>query len=303
MNPVIYVEDLHKNYGSLRAVDGVSFEVAKGEIFCLLGPNGAGKTTVVECLEGLKHPDSGVASVLGLNPVTQSVRLRKRIGCQLQQSALPDRIRVWEALKLFASILNTGKDWRVLLEEWGLEDKANSTFASLSGGQRQRLLVALALVNDPEVVFLDEMTTGLDPAARHVAWNLIRTVKEQGKTIILVTHFMDEAQELGDRLAIMNHGRVVATDTPQGLINRYSHEKRVLFTASCQDFSWLKELPEVRSVDQEGARITVTGEGALLARVAAAIVGRGIVPDDLRLEQPSLEDVYLRLTGHSEDSA
>ena len=301
MATVIRVQDLHKNYGAVRAVDGVSFDVARGEIFCLLGPNGAGKTTIVECLEGLKHADGGSVTVLGLNPATQSAQLRKRIGCQLQQSALPDRIRVWETLKLFSSILNSGKDWRVLLKEWGLEDKANSTFASLSGGQRQRLLVALALVNDPEVVFLDEMTTGLDPAARHVAWNLIRAIREQGKTIVLVTHFMDEAQELGDRLAIINHGRVIAADTPQGLINRFSHEKRILFTWGCQDFSWLKELQEVRSVSQAGSRITVTGEGALLAKVAAAIVERGIIPEDLRLEQPNLEEVYLRLTGHTED--
>ena len=302
MTTVIKVEDLHKNYGSLRAVDGVSFEVAQGEIFCLLGPNGAGKTTIVECLEGLRRFDGGSISVLGFDPLKQSVQLRKRIGCQLQQSALPDRIRVWEALKLFSSILNAGKDGHVLLKEWGLEDKANSTFATLSGGQRQRLLVALALVNDPELVFLDEMTTGLDPSARHTAWNLIRSIKERGKTIVLVTHFMDEAQALGDRLAIVNHGRLVAIDTPQGLINRYSHEKRVLFTGGCQDFTWLNELAEVRSVYQVDNKVTVTGEGPLLARVAAEIVARGIVPDDLRLEQPNLEEVYLRLTGHAEGS-
>jgi ABC-2 type transport system ATP-binding protein len=301
LKSVIHVDHLQKNYGSLQAVNGASFDVDQGEIFCLLGPNGAGKTTIVECLEGLKHADGGTARVLDLNPATQSVQLRRRIGCQLQQSALPDRIRVWEALKLFSSILNKGKDWRILQKEWGLEEKANSTFANLSGGQRQRLLVALALVNDPEVVFLDEMTTGLDPAARHIAWDLIRSIREQGKTVVMVTHFMDEAQILGDRLAIIDHGQIIATDTPQGLINRYADEKRILFTGGKEDFAWLKEIPEVQDVKLESSTVIVRGHGPLLALVASAIVGRGIIPIDLRLEQPSLEDVFLKLTGHIGD--
>ena len=301
MKSVIHVDNLHKKYGSLQAVNGISFDVDQGEIFCLLGPNGAGKTTIVECLEGLKRADGGSARILDLNPATQSVQLRRRIGCQLQQSALPDRIRVWEALKLFSSILNKGKDWRILQKEWGLEEKANSTFANLSGGQRQRLLVALALVNDPEVVFLDEMTTGLDPAARHIAWNLIRSIRDQGKTVIMVTHFMDEAQMLGDRLAIIDHGQIVAMDTPQGLINLYADEKSILFTGGEEDFTWLKEIPGVQDVKLEGPTVIVSGHGPLLALVASAIVGRGIIPIDLRLEQPSLEDVFLKLTGHVGD--
>jgi len=193
MKSIIEIQNLRKTYGSTVAVDDISFEVAEGEIFGLLGPNGAGKTTTVECLQGLRHPDSGSIRVLGLDPRLEAQALRRRIGSQLQESALPDRIKVWEALDLFASVSPNASDWRVLLEQWGLAEKRKASFSSLSGGQRQRLFVALALVNSPEVVFLDEMTTGLDPAARHVAWDLIRAIRDRGTTVTLVTHFMAEA--------------------------------------------------------------------------------------------------------------
>jgi len=296
---VIEVEHLRKTYGQTVAVDDVSFQVNEGEIFGLLGPNGAGKTTTVESLQGLRRPDSGHLRVLGLNPQTETATLRRRIGSQLQESALPDRIRVWEALDLFAAVVPNSSDWQLLMEQWGISDKRKAAFSSLSGGQRQRLLVALALVNDPEVVFLDEMTTGLDPAARRVAWGLIRAIRERGTTILLVTHFMDEAEHLCDRVAVVDRGRIVALDAPQGLITTHASDIRVIFTSDYPDLSWLEELPEVHRITRNGPRIEVEGSGPVLARVAAALVQHGIVPSDLRTEQPTLENVFLKLTGHS----
>jgi ABC-2 type transport system ATP-binding protein len=222
MKIVIEVEHLRKAYGSTVAVDDVSFQVTEGEIFGLLGPNGASKTTTVECLQGLRHQDSGKIRVLDLEPKIEAQTLRRRIGCQLQESALPDRMKVWEALDLFSSIKTDVSNWVTTMQQWGLADKRNATFSSLSGGQRQRLFVALALANNPEVVFLDEMTTGLDPAARRVAWDLVHAIRDRGTTVVLVTHFMDEAEELCDRVAIMNQGRMLALDTPQGLITTHS---------------------------------------------------------------------------------
>ena len=297
MQNVIEVEHLCKTYGSLAAVDDVSFTVRKGEIFGLLGRNGAGKTTTVECLQGLRKASGGSLKVLGLNPATEADALRRRIGCQLQESALPHRIKVWEALSLFASLTPGKTDWRKLMSEWGLEEKSNSTFATLSGGQRQRLFVALALVNEPEVVFLDEMTTGLDPAARRVAWDLIRQIRERGATVILVTHFMDEAECLCDRLAVIDKGRVIALDTPRGLIGSYAGELRVIFTTDATDIGWLRNVEGVNRVERDGPRVTVFGRGAVLARAAASLVEHGIVPEDLHTEQPSLEDVFLKITG------
>jgi ABC-2 type transport system ATP-binding protein len=299
MENVIEVTHLQKNYGKFTAVKDVSFTVRKGEIFGLLGRNGAGKTTAVECLQGLRHYDKGNVSVLGLNPATEAPKLRKHIGCQLQEAALPDRVKVWEALSLFAS-LNKGKaDWHKLLRDWGLEEKAKSTFAALSGGQRQRLFVALALVNNPEVVFLDEMTTGLDPAARRVAWGLIREIRARGTTVVLVTHFMDEAEELCDRLAIVDKGTIVAMDAPRALINNYADEVRVVFTTEAPDISWLSKIVNVKKIERTGSKVIIGGTGAVLALVAAQLVEHGIVPVDLHLEQPSLEDVFLKLTGNT----
>ena len=297
MENVIRVENLRKTYGKTVAVDDISFEVAEGEIFGLLGPNGAGKTTTVECLQGLRSPDSGNIRILGIDPVSNIGALRRRIGSQLQEAALPDRIKVWEALDLFASLTPGSIDWQQLMEQWGLAEKRKSSFSSLSGGQRQRLFVALALVNRPELVFLDEMTTGLDPAARHTAWDLIRAIREQGTTVLLVTHFMDEAEQLCDRLAIVDHGRIVATDTPQGLITTYADKIKVIFSTDVKDLSWLEVLPQVSSITKQGQRVEVEGNGPMLAAVAAELASHGILPADLRTEQPSLEDVFLAITG------
>jgi ABC-2 type transport system ATP-binding protein len=236
--------------------------------------------------------------VLGLNPLTESAILRHRIGCQLQESALPDRIHVWEALSLFASLNAGSTDWKQLMTDWGLKDKARASFASLSGGQRQRLFVALALVNNPEVVFLDEMTTGLDPAARRVAWELIRKIRERGSTVVLVTHFMDEASELCDRIAIIDKGKLSALDTPHGLIGGYASEFRVVFNCNEPDLSWLLSVECVTRVERSGPQVTVFGHGAVLARVASALVQHGLAPEDLRIERSSLEDVFLKITGH-----
>jgi ABC-2 type transport system ATP-binding protein len=296
MGSVIEVNNLRKTYGSHVAVADVSFQVRQGEIFGLLGRNGAGKTTTVECLQGLRRADGGRVRVLGLDPLRQTQQLRRRIGCQLQEAALPDRLKVWEALDLFASLASAATDWRVLMDQWGLTGKRTASFASLSGGQRQRLFVALALVNDPEVVFLDELTQGLDPAARRVAWGLIAAIRERGATVVLVTHYMDEAEQLCDRIAVVDGGRVVATDTPQGLISRFGGPVRITFTPDGHDVGFLEDVAHVQAVRRRGDRIEAEGTGPVLALVAAELVARGLVPHDLRVEQPTLEDVFLRLT-------
>lgn len=295
----VSVRDLTKHYGAVRAADGVSFEVKQGEIFGVIGANGSGKTTTVECLQGLRKRDGGEVQVLGLDPQAQRNALRHRIGSQLQESSLPERLRVWEALDLFAALSPRRRDWRALLEEWDLVEKRNTAFADLSGGQRQRLFVALALVNEPEIVFLDEMATGLDPAARHAAWDLVREVRRRGTTVVLVTHFMDEAEALCDRIALFRKGRVAALDTPAGLVAQFASGSRVHFTMEPGDLDWLKECPGVETISRDGPRVVVTGHGPLLAHVAAALVARGIAPLDLEVQRATLEDAYINLSSES----
>ncbi len=294
--PVVSVDQLQKRYGAFTAVSAVSFHVDEGEIFGILGPNGAGKTTTVESLQGLRSIEGGEVSVLGLDPRTQAAEIRRRIGSQLQESALPDRMKVWEALDLFGSLRAGGRDWQDLLDDWGLAEKRDAKFGSLSGGQQQRLFVALALANNPQLVFLDEMTTGLDPASRRVAWELIRRIREQGTTVVLVTHFMDEAETLCDRLVVIDSGTVVAEGSPQGLIERYGGGVRVRFSHDGDELGWLSEVSHVTSVSRDRHRYEVRGDGAVLAYVAAALVARGIAPVDLRQERATLEDVFLALT-------
>ncbi len=303
MDPVISVSDLCKSYGSTRAVDGLSFEVGRGEIFGLLGPNGAGKTTTVECLQGLRRSDSGGIRLLGLDPRQDMLSIKRRIGSQLQESALPERIRVWEALDLFASSVPGASDWESLLEDWGLATKRNASFGSLSGGQRQRLLVALALVNSPEIVFLDEMTTGMDPAARRVAWELIERIRSRGTTVVLVTHFMDEAESLCDRIAVVVGGRLRAIGTPSELRAAHGGPARVRFTASLTTPERLTAIEGVTAVTVVGNSYEVTGTGPVLARVAANLVAHGEEPEDLEVVRPSLDEVYLRLTRDDEPSS
>lgn len=292
----VVVRELRKTYGQVRAADGVSFEVHHGEIFGIIGANGSGKTTTVECLQGLRKRDGGEVAVLGLDPQTQRSALQHRIGSQLQESALPERLRVWEALDLFAALSPRSRAWRQLVDEWGLAEKQRAAFADLSGGQRQRLLVALALVNEPDIVFLDEMTTGLDPAARHAAWDLVRQVRERGTTVTLVTHFMDEAEALCDRIAVFRRGKVLDIGAPGELITRHADHSTVHFTAA-GELPWLGECPGVSEVLHDGSRYRVRGAGPLLAHVAAALVAHGHTPADLAVERATLEDVFLRLSG------
>lgn len=293
----VKVRGLRKTYGLTVAVASVSFDVEAGEIFGIIGPNGSGKTTTVECLQGLRERDAGTVDVLGFDPRTAGTQLRQSIGSQLQESALPDRIRVWEALDLFASISGRRVDWRSLAEQWGLDEKLNAVFASLSGGQRQRLFIALALVNAPRLVFLDEMTTGLDPSARRTAWELIAAIRDQGTTVVLVTHFMDEAEHLCDRIAVFKQGRIAAVDTPSGLIATHAGESRVRFSTEAAELGWLAEVPGVEGIERESSHVQVTGKGPLLAHTAAALVAHGIAPLDLRVDRATLEDAFLRIVG------
>lgn len=297
MKSIIQVEHLRKTYGALVAVDDISFQVAEGEIFGMLGPNGAGKTTTVECLQALRKADSGIIRIIGLDPGTQAAEIRRLTGSQLQESALPDRIKVWEALDLFAAVSPSAADWRRLLNQWGLEEKRKASFGALSGGQRQRLFIALALVNNPRVVFLDEMTTGLDPAARHVAWDLIKAIRNKGATVVIVTHFMDEAEELCDRVAVVDHGNMIACDSPGQLVAEHGGDVAVTFTAGESECAWLSSLPCVQTVTRNGTRVEVKGAGAVVTHVAGSLLQHGMEPVDLRVRQPNLEDVFLKLTG------
>jgi ABC-2 type transport system ATP-binding protein len=298
MPAVIDVQHLHKTYGDTIAVADVSFTVHEGEIFGILGPNGAGKTTTVECIEGLREPDRGQISVLGLDPQRDRAALTPRLGVQLQQSRLPDQIRVAEALELFSSFYPDPADWRELMEVLGITAKASTPFRKLSGGQQQRLSIALALVGNPRVAVLDELTTGLDPQARRDTWDLIEGVRERGVTIVLVTHFMEEAERLCDRVAMIDAGRVVALDTPAALAERVQTGQRIHFRPSAPvDDSLLESLPEVTSVLHKGDAVVVTGTNAALNAVISVLARNQIVAEQLRVEQASLEDAFLAFTG------
>ncbi len=296
---VITVEHLSKSYGTTKAVEDVSFDVLNNEIFGIIGPNGAGKTTTVECLQGLRRADGGQISVLGLDPINDFQRLRPQIGSQLQATSLPDRIRVGEALDLFAAYAPRQVDWKPLIEEWGLSGLRDRAFGNLSGGQKQRLFLALAFVNDPRLVFLDELTQGLDPQARRLTWELIREIRQSGTTIVLVTHFMDEAEYLCDRVAIVDQGRIVALGTPQTIVDSLEVPLVVRFSTTNSDLSWLERIPVVQKVSRHSDQVEVEGSGAVLALVAAALVEHGIAPADLRIERPTLEDAFITITGRA----
>ena len=287
-----------KNYGDTVAVDDVSFTVVEGEIFGILGPNGAGKTTTVECIEGLREPDRGDISVLGRSPLRDRAELTEQVGAQLQEGRLPDRLRVAEALELYSSFYRARADWRELVYMLGLAGKARTAFAKLSGGQKQRLSIALALVGNPKVAVLDELTTGLDPQARRDTWELIERVRDRGVTIVLVTHFMEEAERLCDRVALIDAGRVVALDTPATLAERVETEQRIQFRPSVPlDDRLLEALPDVSSVIHRGDVVVVTGSNNALNAVTSVLAQRGIIARQLRVEQASLEDAFLALTG------
>jgi len=302
MGPVIQVSGVRKTYGKTVAVDEVSFEVHDGEIFGLIGPNGAGKTTAMECIEGLRTPDRGSISVLGLDPFRQVYKLQDRLGVQLQQAQLQKRIKVWEAVDLWATLYKKkSTDGERLLEQLGLIDKRNAWFMNLSGGQKQRLFIALALINDPEVVFLDELTTGLDPQSRRAIWDLVRGIRERGKTVFLTTHLMEEAERLCNRVAIIEHGRIIDIDTPESLVSRHCPERTVvLATDNPLAEERLRSIPGMESVTRSDSRFTIRGRGDdLVTEVIHCLSENHIRVSDFRTILPNLEDVFLKLTGHS----
>ncbi|MGW4488467.1 ABC transporter ATP-binding protein [Amycolatopsis sp. NPDC004368] len=300
--PVIEVGHLHKSYGGKVAVDDVSFTVERGEIFGILGPNGAGKTTTVECVEGLRAADRGTLSVLGLDPRRDRGELRQRVGVQLQESRLPDRLCVGEALELYASFYRKPADTGRLLGLLGLTEKRNTAYKKLSGGQQQRLSIALALVGSPEIAVLDELTTGLDPQARRDTWDLVEAVRDEGVTVVLVTHFMEEAERLCDRIAVIDTGRVVAVDTPAGLVRRVGDEQRIRFRPSAPvDLAQLEALPDVLTVERHGSQLVVTGRATALQTVTSFLARNQVLAGDLRVDQANLDDAFVALTGRKLD--
>jgi ABC-2 type transport system ATP-binding protein len=298
---VIQVSAIRKAYGRTVAVEDVSFDVYEGEIFGLIGPNGAGKTTTMECVEGLRRPDRGRIAVLGLDPVRDAYTLQNRIGVQLQEAELQKRITVREAVGLWASLYPRPADGDRLLEQLGLADKRNAWFMTLSGGQKQRLFIALALINDPEVVFLDELTTGLDPQARRAIWELVRGIRARGATVFLTTHLMEEAERLCDRVAIIDHGRIVDIGTPAELVGRHCPERTVIVaTDDAAAAARFEALPRVDTVHRENGRLTIRGRGEdFVTDVIDCLAEHRMRVTDLRTESPTLEDVFLAVTGHS----
>jgi len=300
--PVIRVSSIRKTYGKTVAVEDVSFAVHDGEIFGLIGPNGAGKTTTMECVEGIRRPNSGSITVLGLDPVRDVYALQERIGVQLQQAQLQKRIKVWEAAHLWSSLyMRPTSIGDHLLEQLGLAEKRNAWFMTLSGGQKQRLFIALALINDPEVVFLDELTTGLDPQARRKIWDLVRGIRERGKTVFLTTHLMEEAERLCDRVAIIDRGRIIDIDQPQRLVDKYCPERSVILaTPDTNAAESLARIPGAEVVQESGGRYAIRGAGErLITDVIRCVSENRIAVTDFRTEMPNLEDVFLQITGHS----
>jgi ABC-2 type transport system ATP-binding protein len=294
---VIEVSGLRKSYGGRAVVDGVSFTVEEGEIFGILGPNGAGKTTTVECVEGLRVPDAGRVRVAGLDPFTDHRATSRVLGAQLQQSELQAKLTVREALELYAAFCPAPADWRPLAERLGLTDRLGTGFGKLSGGQKQRLFIALALIGDPRVVVLDELTTGLDPRARRDTWELIEDIRAQGVTVLLVTHFMEEAQRLCDRIAVIDKGRVAALDTPAGLIRRSTGSTVISFTPSAPlDEGDLAGLPALASVEHKDGRITLSGTDETVNAVITLLARHLVTAHQLRVTDATLDDAFLDLT-------
>jgi ABC-2 type transport system ATP-binding protein len=299
--PAVHVAGIRKAYGKTVAVEDVSFDVEAGEIFGLIGPNGAGKTTTMECVEGLRAPDRGVIAVLGLSPVRDRSMLQERIGVQLQEAQLQKRIKVQEAVGLWASLYRKPADGDRLIEQLGLGEKRNSWFMTLSGGQKQRLFIALALINDPELVFLDELTTGLDPQGRRAIWELVRGIRQRGKTVLLTTHLMEEAERLCDRVAIINHGRIIDVGTPGELVRRHCPQRTVVLTTDdLTAAAHFEGIRDIESVTCEGPHLTLRGCGAgFITQVIGCVAERRVQVSDFRTEVPTLEDVFITLTGHT----
>ncbi|GHH80692.1 multidrug ABC transporter ATP-binding protein [Streptomyces sulfonofaciens] len=297
-HPIIEVQSLTKSYAGRTVVDGVSFVVEEGEIFGILGPNGAGKTTTVECIEGLRVPDTGRIRVAGLDPVAEHAAVTRILGAQLQESELQAKLTVREALELYAAFYPSPADWRPLAERLGLTERLATRFGRLSGGQKQRLFIALALIGRPRVVVLDELTTGLDPRARRDTWELIEEIRTGGVTVLLVTHFMEEAQRLCDRIAVIDRGRVAALDTPAGLIGRAASSTTISFTPSSPlEHAVLAALPQVGSVQSKDGRITLSGTDETVNAVVTLLARHHITAHQLRVADATLDDAFLDLTG------
>lgn len=297
---LVRAENLHKRYGDVRALRGISFEIKKGEVFGLLGPNGAGKTTTIEILEGLRQPDEGSVQVCGLDPTREGAQLKQRIGAQLQATVLPDKIRVEEALRLFASFYTQAASIEILLDRFGLTEKRRAFFESLSGGQKQRLALALALVNNPELVLLDEPTAGLDAQLRRDIYALIEQSRADGRTVLLTTHYIEEAERLCDRVAIIDLGQVVALGTPRELIQRSGKGTRLeVRLAKPVAAARLKEIDAVLDCRETDGIYFLHAQPAAQAVVALIrfLEAEGNTLLDLHIAQPSLEDVFVEMTG------
>jgi ABC-2 type transport system ATP-binding protein len=303
----ITVSHLDKTYGKVKAVNDVSFSVKQGEVFGILGPNGAGKTTTVECLGGLLQPSSGTIEIMGLNPTVDRQALHAIVGVQLQTSALQEKLKVGEILDLYQSFYEKPANGKELAVGLGLKEKLNAYYKTLSGGQKQRLSVALALIGKPKVALLDEMTTGLDPQARRNCWELIENVRDQGTTIILVTHFMEEAERLCDRVALIDNGRIIALDSPHALAEKVAGGKRISFVPSkAFESSLLTKLPEVKTLEHHNKRIEVVGSGELVNVIILTLAKAGIDALDVQMEVANLEDAFVKLTGrhiHEDEEA
>ena len=300
--PAVTVQHLVKKYGRLAAVNDVSLSIHEGEIFGIIGPNGAGKTTTVECISGLRDPDSGSISVFGLSPRKDRNKLREFVGVQLQESALPPRIKVREVVRLFASFYSDPLDPDQLLESLGIKQFGSSSFKNLSGGQKQRVSVALALVGNPRLAILDELTTGLDPEARREIWSLIERMRDRGVTVILVTHFMDEAERLCDRLALINHGAVTALDTPEAIAAKAGGSRVRFVPSQPVDEQTLRAIPGVNEIERKERYVTVTGTGDLAGSLIDALAAIGVRVSELEARTGNLEDAFIKLTKDDDSS-
>ncbi|XRQ15019.1 ABC transporter ATP-binding protein [Actinomadura welshii] len=300
--PIIEVSGLRKTYAGHPAVDDVAFTVEPGEIFGILGPNGAGKTTAVECLEGLRRPDAGRIRVAGLDPATDRDALTTILGVQLQESELQEKLTVREALDLYSAFYPDPAPWPELAARLGLPGKLTTRFGELSGGQKQRLFIALALIGRPRVVVLDELTTGLDPRARRETWTLIEEIRDSGVTVVLVTHFMEEAQRLCDRIAVFKQGRIAALDTPAGLIGRSSGDTVISFSPSRPlDAHDLADLPDARTIQRRDGRLTLHGSDTTVNAVISLLARHRITAHQLRVTDSTLDDAFLQLTEDQEN--
>jgi ABC-2 type transport system ATP-binding protein len=293
---VVTVTNLVKRYGSFTAVDDVSFSIQEGEIFGIIGPNGAGKTTTVECISGLREPDSGSISVYGLSPQRDRAKIREFVGVQLQESALPPRLRVGEAVRMFASFYPDPLDPGEVLESLGIKNIEHAAYKKLSGGQKQRVSIALALVGNPRIAILDELTTGLDPEARRETWALIERMRDRGVTVILVTHFMDEAETLCDRLALIDQGIIRALDTPEAIAAESGMTRLRFVPSRPVDDEVLFAVDGVQQVERKSRFVTVTGTGDLAAPLISALAADGVQVSELEATRGNLDDAFIKLT-------